>query len=277
MAVQLVVIGGGNMGGAIVRGISSGPSPWIAPESVVVCEADADRRGALAAEGVRTCDDHAEALAVLSDAPGQGYVLLAVKPQALKDVAGQVHGLIPPSCAVISILAGTPIALLAAALGRAGVGGVIRAMPNTAASVRAGITALTFGPGTSAAQRRFAEGLFGAVGRTVEIDESLMDAFTALAGSGPAYVCYLAEAMVRAGEEIGFDRASAERIVGQTLAGAAALLATGRSPESLRAAVTSPGGTTEAAVTVLEERGAMRAIIDAVIRGRDRGRELGRS
>ncbi|HNB59935.1 MAG TPA: pyrroline-5-carboxylate reductase dimerization domain-containing protein, partial [Phycisphaerales bacterium] len=124
--------------------------------------------------------------------------------------------------------------------------------------------------------------LFGAVGQTVAVEESLMDAFTALAGSGPAYVFLLVEAMVEAGVRAGFARADSERIVRQTLIGAGALLEAegaaggkGRDAAALRESVTSKGGTTEAALRVLEARGVAGAVVDAVLAARDRGRELG--
>lgn len=278
---KLVVIGGGNMGAAIVAGAIGGggvgSAAFVPGDQVIVCEPDERKRRELGAMGVRATGLHAEALAGLADGPGEGFVLLAVKPQALAGLAEQIRGLVPPSCGVISILAGTPIAKLAALLGRDAVGGVIRAMPNTAVRVRAGVTALADGKGVSRAQSVFAAGLFGSMGEVVRIDESLMDAFTALAGSGPAYVYYLAEAMMKAGAELGFDEATSDRVVRATVRGAAALLggAGGEKPVALRAAVTSKGGTTEAAVGVLEEREVMRAIVDAIVRGRDRGRELG--
>lgn len=283
MATRLAVIGGGNMARAIVRGALD--AGIVAPGGVVVVEPDAAKRGVFSGWGIATTDRHGEALARLKAGAGGGgecpIVLLAVKPQMLAEVGAQLRPHWPgASCTAVSILAGTATGSVAAALGLGSVGGVggavVRAMPNTAASVRQSITAIAPGMGATADDLAGAERLFGALGPTVRIDESLMDAFTALAGSGPAYVFYLAEAMVRAGVSMGFDQAVAEGIVRQTIAGAGTLMRQpgAAAPADLRAAVTSKGGTTQAAVDVLDGRAVMRAVIDAVVRARDRGREL---
>lgn len=283
MATRLAVIGGGNMARAIVRGALD--AGIVAPGGVVVVEPDAAKRGVFSGWGIATTDRHGEALARLKAEGGGGgarpIVLLAVKPQMLAEVGAQLRPHWPgAACTAVSILAGTTTSSVAAALGLGSVGGargaVVRAMPNTAASVRQSITAIAPGAGAAAEDLAGIERLFGALGPTVRIDETLMDAFTALAGSGPAYVFYLAEAMVRAGVSMGFDQPIAEEIVRQTIAGAGTLLRQpgAAAPAELRAAVTSRGGTTQAAVSVLEERAVMRAVIDAVVRARDRGREL---
>jgi pyrroline-5-carboxylate reductase len=253
------------------------PKAFLKPADVVVCESDTERHRVFKLMRVAVTDSHTDAIAELSAA--EGFVLLAVKPQTLPEVAEQLRGRLPEGCGVISILAGTPIAKVAGMLGRGS--GVIRAMPNTAVAVKLGITALSDGPGVTKAQSDFAVLMFGSLGDIVRIDESMMDAFTALAGSGPAYLYYLAEAMMRAGVEMGFDQAIADRIVRVTALGASALLTKAGirpgevSAATLRAAVTSKGGTTEAAVKALEDRGVMKAMVEAIIAGRDRGRELG--
>ena len=240
----------------------------------MVCEPRPAARTPLDQLGITTTDDPAEALASLTDAPGEGFVLLAIKPQSLTDAAEQLRDHIPPSCAVISILAGTPLDRLELALGRSAVGGIVRAMPNTAVALCMGVTAVATGPGVSRAQAAFARDLFAALGEVCPIHESLMDAFTAVAGSGPAYVYYLAEAMIEAGVQMGFDPATSDRAVRATLRGAAAMMAGTATPAELRAAVTSKGGTTEAAVAVLVERGVLTALVEAITRGRDRAKEL---
>src|SRR5690606_13250813 len=153
---------------------------------------------------------------------------------------------------------------------------VVRAMPNLPARIRQGATAICLGDGAAPGDDDFALALFRGIGPLVlRIDESLMDAFTAVAGSGPAYLFYLAEAMTRAATELGFDAPAAREIVKATLAGSASLLAqSSESPADLRAAVTSKGGTTEAATTVLDNAGVMNAIVRAITAARDRGREL---
>jgi pyrroline-5-carboxylate reductase len=253
MSVKLVVIGGGTMAQAIVRGGLD--ARQLRADEIVVVEPDSAKRAIFESWRVRATDRHAQALAEL--AAGRGAILLAVKPQVVKEVADQLREHMPADGGlVISILAGTPTKVIRQLLGA---GAVVRAMPNTAE-----------------AQVAEAERLLGALGPTVRIDESLMDAFTALAGSGPAYLFYLAEAMTKAALAIGFDASSADQIVRQTLKGAAALLDDARSetPANLRAAVTSKGGTTEAAVRVLDDRAVMQSVVDAITRARDRGQEI---
>jgi pyrroline-5-carboxylate reductase len=273
MAVKLVVIGGGNMAQAIVRGgVDAGT---LQAREVLVVEPDPAKRARFESRQVRATDRHAEALAELP--VDRGVILLAVKPQVLREVADQVRHH-PPGAGrlVISILAGTTTHSVSQALGGAA---VVRAMPNTAARIRQSITAISAGEHAREGDIAETERLLGALGPTVRIDESLMDAFTALAGSGPAYLFYLAEAMAAAAVGIGFDAQTADRVTRQTLLGAASLLAGGdqESPGALRAAVTSKGGTTEAAIKVLDERRVTQAVVDAITRARDRGRELGGS
>ncbi len=273
MAFRLAVIGGGNMARAIVRGAIDAGS--IEPGGVVVVEPDGAKREEFARWGVASTPSPAGALDRLDTRGGaRPIVLLAVKPQMLGAVAAQMRTHFSGNgCLVISILAGVSTGSVGSALGAAA---VVRAMPNTAARVRQSITAVAAGGGATAKDLAEAERLLNGLGPTVRIDESLMDAFTSLAGSGPAYVFYLVEAMVRAGVEMGFESELADRVVRQTIAGAAALLrgSEGASPAELRAAVTSKGGTTEAAVGVLTERNVMRTVVEAILKGRDRGREL---
>ena len=304
----LAIIGGGNMGKAIILGALD--AKLMAPGEIVVCEPDAARRDAMRGWGVQVVAEHDEAMGRLLPVPGTlsdikesyglaacgGQVLLAVKPQMLATVAEQLrpHVQAMPRV-VISILAGMPTAKIAAALSgppvpdgvlsaeepagdqRGTRGGipVIRVMPNTPARLRKSMTAISYGAGANAAHGSLAYDLFASIGEVVKIDESLMDGFTALSGSGPAYIFYLAEAMMRAAQEVGFDRITADRVVRQTIAGAAGLLMDSHEPpETLRAAVTSKGGTTEAAVGELDRSQVMDAVVRAIVAGRDRGREL---
>ncbi len=273
----LAVIGGGNMGLAIVRGgIASGA---IAASNIVVAEPDVAKHGALGSIGVqgvsmtaREAVDRLEAME--SSASGAGQVLLAVKPQMLSAAAGEIGARIGERV-VITIMAGTPGERVRATLG--GACRVVRAMPNLPAKIGRGTTAVCLSAGAREGDDAFARRLFEGVGPFVAtIDESMMDAFTAVAGSGPAYVFYLAEAMVRAAVELGFDERAATEIVRGTVAGAGALLGQSlESPAELRAAVTSKGGTTEAAVRVLGAEDLEGIVVRAIAAARDRGRELG--
>jgi pyrroline-5-carboxylate reductase len=152
----------------------------------------------------------------------------------------------------------------------------VRAMPNIAALVKAGATAISPGPSASAEDVEWAAAIMRSVGLVVEVPEKLLDAVTGLSGSGPAYVFLVVEAMTEAGVLEGLPRPIARDLVVQTLAGAAQLLSTtGQSAEELRAAVTSPGGTTAAGLRQLEASGARSAIIEAVVAASARSRELG--
>ncbi|TVQ31222.1 MAG: pyrroline-5-carboxylate reductase [Phycisphaeraceae bacterium] len=273
----LVVIGGGAMARAIIEGAASAES--ARPARFVVCEPDAGRRaiferpdafgGRIMATAARVEDlgPHLESAAPL---------LLAVKPQVFPDVASTLAPLMGgEGRVVISILAGTRSARIREALG--GGARVVRVMPNTPARIGEGMSAVALGAGTQPGDEALAMSLFDACGEVVRIDESLMDAYTALAGSGPAYVFYLAEAMAKAGVEMGFDEQTADRIVRQTIRGAGMLLASSEeSASELRAAVTSKRGTTEAATNSMDESGVMESIVHAALAARDRGAELGR-
>jgi pyrroline-5-carboxylate reductase len=154
---------------------------------------------------------------------------------------------------------------------------VVRAMPNTAALVRQGAAAIAAGKHATEADLDLAERVLGAVGVVVRVPEPLLDAVTGLSGSGPAYVFLVAEAMVEAGVLVGLSRETAAELVHQTLVGAARLLADGtEGPEALRAAVTSPGGTTAAGLQRLEAHGVRAAFLEAVEAATERSKELGR-
>jgi len=260
------------MGGAVVRGVlRAGVLP---PGRLAVCDTDAAKVSALAALGVVTLETPAAALDWLAAAGDNGRLLLAIKPQSLRDLARSVagHGALR-GLVVISILAGVTRDGVARAL--PGVR-VVRAMPNLPASIGMGATAICAGPGIDDGDLAFAGSVFAAIGPLVlPLREELMDAFTAVAGSGPAYLFYLAAAMRDAAVVQGLSPADADAAVRTTLAGAAELLRTSpRSADELRAAVTSKGGTTEAAVRVLDARAVRQAVIDAVAAGTDRAREL---
>lgn len=267
---RLAVLGGGNMAGAIIRG--SAAAGTLPPTSIVVCEPDAAKRASFATLGVHTTDSHADALASLAP---DGQILLAVKPQVFPQLVEQLRPSWPErDIVVITILAGTPTQKIRTALGPNA--RVVRAMPNLPASILAGATALCLGDGARPADDALALSIFEGIGPVVaRIDEDLMDAFTAIAGSGPAYLFYLAEAMIDAARNLGFDDATADRIVRQTLLGSASLLTqTTDTPAMLRAAVTSKKGTTDAAITHMEARAVKASIIEALEKARDRGREL---
>jgi pyrroline-5-carboxylate reductase len=277
---SLVLIGCGNMGRAIVAGVLR--AGLVRADRLVLADPERSAREAMSRivpGGSRVMSEADEAIAALramEDASGvAGQVLVAVKPQSLSGLAAMVKpALAGTSRVVISILAGTPTGRVRGLLGdqlR-----VVRAMPNLPASIGRGATAVCVGETAQAGDEAFAMAIFRAVGPVVlRMEESMLDAFTALAGSGPAYVFYLAEAMVKAGVEMGFSAEDSLAAVKATLTGAAELLATSEElPATLRGAVTSKGGTTAAAMAVLDDRRVMESLRAAIIAARDRGAEL---
>ncbi len=256
------------MGEALLAGLLD--AGWE-PEGISIAELDPDRRRALEERfpQVRVVPSPAWAVA---DA---GLVVVAVKPGDVVAALEQCATTLPEQALVLSIAAGVTLETLeTAAPDRP----VVRAMPNTAALVRRGAAAIAPGKHATEADLDMAERVLGAVGVVVRVPESLLDAVTGLSGSGPAYVFLVAEAMVEAGVLVGLDRATAAALVHQTLVGAATLLADGtEGPEALRAAVTSPGGTTAAGLQRLEAHGVRAAFLEAVEAATERSRELGRS
>ncbi len=265
MGVRLQIVGGGNMGEALLAGLLR--AGWDEGD-VAVVERLAPRREELAAAypDVR-----------LLDAPEAAEgVILAVKPGDV-DRACAAIGRVGAD-RLLSIAAGTTIARLESNLAAAPGIHVVRAMPNTPALVGQGASAIA--PGTAADEDdlAWAETILGAVGRVVRVPETLLDAVTGLSGSGPAYVFLIAEALIEAGVLVGLPRDTAAILTIETLLGSARLLAeTGDSPEALRAAVTSPGGTTAAGLSALEHAGVRAALLDAVVAATERAHELART
>lgn len=264
--VRLALLGGGKMGEALLGGLLA--SGWASAGELAVVEPVAARRAELAAAfpGVRLLD---EVAALRAD--GVDGALVAVKPQHVESVCRALGG---RARRVLSIAAGVTIGRMESWLAD-GVA-VVRAMPNTPALVGAGAAAIAPGTAAGGDDLAWAEGILGAVGRVERVPESLLDAVTGLSGSGPAYVFLVAEALVEAGVAVGLPRTAATTLALQTLLGSARLLVeSGDSPEVLRAAVTSPGGTTAAGLRALEARAVRSAFIEAVVAATDRSRELG--
>jgi len=262
-APRLVVVGGGKMGAALLSGLLS--SGWARAGELSVVEPVAGRRDELAAEH--------PGLGVGGHVPnGAGGAVIAVKPG---DVEAACRSLAEAGVGrVLSIAAGVPLAKLESWLGSGAA--VVRAMPNTPALVGCGAAAIAPGTHTSEADLAWAEEILGAVGKVERVAEPLLDAVTGLSGSGPAYVFLVAEAMIEAGVAVGLPRTVSETLTVQTLLGSARLLAeSGERPESLRAAVTSPGGTTAAGLAALESRAVRAALMEAVVAATQRSKDLG--
>lgn len=260
---RIAVLGGGVMGEALIAGFQRRLSP---PPTVVVAEKRAER----AAELV-------ERLGVLIEEParacsGADVVILVVKPQDIRGLVADIASSVVPGSLVISIAAGITTELLETSMPLAN---VVRAMPNTPAKIESGVTGISAGARCSPEALDKARDLLSSVGVVVEVPEALQDAVTAVSGSGPAYLFYLAEAMIDGACELGMPPETARASVVHTLLGAARLLeATGEEPSELRAKVTSPGGTTAAAIAVLDAEGVQRSVRAAIESARDRSREL---
>lgn len=262
----LVFIGGGNMGRSLIGGLIA---RGIAPERIIVVDPSESTRDGLHADfGIRTSADASD---VLQDA---ALVLLAVKPQLMRAVCQTLATKLPADAVAVSIAAGITVAQLDAWLG--GARAVVRAMPNTPSLLGAGATGLYANDRTNSPQRMLASVVLDAVGITVWLDdEAHMDLVTALSGSGPAYIFLLAEAMQTAAVSLGLPEAAARALAAQTCLGAGRMLTEAdEDATTLRERVTSPGGTTQAALGSLINDGFSAIVARAIKSAADRGAEL---
>lgn len=268
-ATRIAFVGGGNMARALIAALRQAGYPV---QDIAVGEPSAAQRELLSSElGVTAVADNAAAVR------GAGVVVLAVKPQDMARVVAPLRtDFAAGRPVVLSVAAGLRVADLAELCGPGA--RIVRAMPNRPAFVGAGATGLYAGPGVDAADRARCEQVLGAAGRIVWIDdESLMDAVTAVSGSGPAYFFLLAEALAEAGMAQGLPAAAARQLAAATLHGAGMMAAADDVDLArLRAEVTSRGGTTEAALRALESAGFQAAVAAAVQAATERGRELSR-
>ncbi|MCB2174223.1 MAG: pyrroline-5-carboxylate reductase [Actinomycetales bacterium] len=259
------LLGAGVMGEALLAAVLRGGTP---PDAVLVAEPSAERAAAVAQRhGVRTAEP--SRVAEASDT-----LLVAVKPKDVPAVLAAVADHLRPGALVVSVAAGVTTAALAGPL-PAGTP-VVRVMPNTPAVIGKGAAAIC--PGEAATDEHLArvEALLAPTGLVLRVGEADMDAVTAISGSGPAYVFYLVDALAEAGVLLGLTRAQALDLARATFAGAAALLeSSGEHPVVLRERVSSPGGTTVAALRELDAHGVRAAVLAAAEAARDRSRELG--
>jgi pyrroline-5-carboxylate reductase len=269
----LAIIGGGKIGEALLAGLvrqarAGGSGPGVG--SLVVVERSPARAAELAGRyGVDTVD-------LPTAAQRARVLLLAVKPQDIDALLGLLGPHVTAEHLVVSIAAGVPTARIEAAL-PAGTP-VVRVMPNTPALVDEGMSVLSAGAHATEAHLDEAETLLSPVGQVRRVPENQQDAVTALSGSGPAYFFFLVEAMIDAGILLGLPRTVAADLIVQTALGAAVMLRdSGEHPVQLREAVTSPGGTTIAAIRELERHGVRAALIAAIEAAHQRSVELGRT
>ncbi len=258
---RLAVVGGGNMGAALVGGLLR--SGWVAGDIAVV---------EVLAARVAELQQMFPGVAVTGEIPPCESALIAVKPYDV--VTACTAAAEAGATRLLSIAAGIGIEALQAAAGTEVA--VVRAMPNTPALVGQGAAAICGGPTAEEADVEWAESILRSVGIVVRVPESQLDAVTGLAGSGPAYLFLVAEALTEAGVLAGLSRATSEALVTQLFVGSSALLQQRGNPANLRAMVTSPGGTTAAGLRALEEHGVRSAFLEAVMAATARGAELGR-
>ena len=266
MNYELGFLGAGNMAEAIARAAIE--QNIVDAGRIIASDPESPRRDVFAGLGIAVTDDNAEVIAQ------SGHVMLAVKPQTVPKIAEQLAALDAQRQIVISIMAGIGTTKIEQAIG--GPARVVRVMPNTPLMVGGGMAGIALGEHAKAGDEALAMKLFGAAGRAVMVGEADIDAITAVSGSGPAYVFYLAEAMVAAATDLGLGSHAAE-LVEQTVLGAAQLLAGSDDPPAeLRRKVTSPGGTTEAAIKHLEGNKTREVIVNAIKAAQARSIELGK-
>jgi len=251
------------MGQAILQGAIR--AEVVEVGQILVVDTDEQRLSEVASIGCAVSDDASTSLSA-------GQIMLAVKPQVFNAVASVIAPLIEPKI-VISIMAGLSSKVLRSALGDKA--RIIRVMPNTPCSVGAGMSAIALGEGAEQGDETLAVSIFKSLGKTTIVDESLMYAVTAVSGSGPAYVFMLAEEMQKAAMELGIDQTTARLLANQTIFGAGRMLCESNiDVATLRQAVTSPGGTTQAALEVMMNRDLPKIINDAIQAAHERGVEL---
>lgn len=254
--LTIAFIGSGTMAEAMIKGLLD--EGLLPPERIIASGPRPERGEELNRRyGVRGTTDNREAAAQAD------VVVLSVKPQVIPRVLEELRGVIPEGALVLSIAAGVPTRAIAEGLG---VGAVVRAMPNTPAQVGMGMTVWTATPGVTEAQREAARAILGALGEEIYTDdEGDLDRATALSGTGPAYVFLIMEAMVDAGVHLGFSRRVAEKLVLQTMRGSVEYaIRSGKHLAELRNQVTSPGGTSAAALYQLE-KGMIRTVLSRAI------------
>ena len=269
---KLGFIGGGNMTEALLKGLLASSS--VGPKDILVSDLLSDRLEYLNKEYKVKITDDSRKLVQKSD-----ILILAVKPQVVGKVLESFSDVVDKHKIIISVAAGISINFIEDILDREGKNkiSVIRTMPNTPALVQEGATAICGGGHSSKLDIKIAHHIFKAIGQTVAIEETHMDAVTGLSGSGPAYIFMIIEALSDAGVKVGLSREVSNILTIQTILGSAKLARDGgKHPGELKDMVTSPGGTTISGLHMLEEGGVRTALMNAVERATQRSRELGK-
>jgi pyrroline-5-carboxylate reductase len=265
-ARKVAILGGGRIGEALLSGLLS--SGWRAADEIAVTSRREERAAELhERHGVEATTSNPDAI------EGAGLVVVAVKPQDIDTLLGQIGGLVTPQQTLVSVAAAITTRHIEERIAE-GIP-VVRAMPNSPSTVHEGMAGISAGTHAGDEHLALAEEALAHLGRVVRVQESWMDAVTAVSGSGPAYFALLAEAMIEAGILLGMSREISTTLVVQTMFGTAKQLRDeGMHPVELREAVTSPGGTTIAAIRELEQAGVRAAFLNAIQAAMDRAREL---
>jgi pyrroline-5-carboxylate reductase len=266
MSRKIAILGAGKIGEALVAGLVS--SGWRKPAEITATARSDERLAELHERyGVEVTRSNVDA------ARDASVVVIAVKPQDIEELLRELAGALEPSQTILSIAAAIPTALIERHLGAQIA--VVRAMPNTPAAVHEGMAGLSAGAHAAEEDMARAEEVLSHLGRSVRVAESYMDAVTAVSGSGPAYFALLAESMIEAGILLGLSREISTDLVVQTMLGTAKLLRDEKMhPVELREMVTSPGGTTIAAIRELEQAGVRAAFLNAIQAAMKRSKEL---
>ncbi len=270
---QIAILGAGSMGGAILSGLIAAGS---SPESITASTASAASAKALTEKfSIKAFDQETTASANAQAVAGADILLLAVKPAKVIETLQEVSGAVKDGVLVISVAAGITTSAMEQAIGSKA--SVIRAMPNTPSIVGHGVTGIAKGESANDAQLATAKELFETVGQVLIVDEDKINALSTISGSGPAYVFYFAEKLMTAAKNLGFSEKEANLMVRATFLGSATLLAaSSETPETLRAQVTSPNGTTMQATAKFDEANLEKVFIEATEAALARAIELGK-
>jgi pyrroline-5-carboxylate reductase len=269
MPYELSILGAGNMAEAIARGVIA--RGVFRPEQIIAADPVEARRTLFSGLGIKSVSDNAEA------AGDAKVLLLSTKPYQMKEALSPVGAVMNEKTLVISIAAGISSRAIVDALGGGKKWRVIRTMPNTPMLVGEGVVGMATGEFATADDLKLARTIFEAAAVVIDVPEDRIDAVTALSGSGPAYFYFLVESMVRAGIEMGLKVEDATTMAIKTAAGAGKLLvASPDTPAELRKKVTTPGGTTHAAISYMESHDFANIIVNALKAAEARGRELGK-
>jgi pyrroline-5-carboxylate reductase len=270
MKYELGILGAGNMAEAIVRGVLN--AKRLTPQQIVAADVSPERRKFFQDElGVTAVDDNAQV------AGRSRMVLLSVKPQMMQAALDGIGKVMSADSLIISIAAGISSKFIESALGGRAAWHVVRSMPNTPMLVGQGMVGIAAGRHATADDLAAARRLFESAADVIEVNESQIDAVTAISGSGPAYFFFLVEQMIAAGIQLGLSAEQSRKLAAKTALGAATMLTTSPdSPTELRRKVTSPGGTTAAAIISMESHGLPQIVIEAIKAAEKRGKELGR-